>query len=262
MNARSLLYLWDRRSLFIGRLSAPLSLKQGAACLIVSLEKPIYFRADASEPYREVQSVLTPAACDHEVDTRGQLVANCMLDPFGEDYAMLRSLMDGAEVAKNGACFESPYTQVYRSVFKEIYDTDVPFGTAYEMLDSALQTGVSIEDFEYRVDPRIEMVVYELKKRVHENLSIEDLAKLANVSVSRLSQLFRQQTGIPIRRYRCWHRLFVASVMMAKTGSLTNAAMVAGFSDASHFNKTFQAMMGMCPSLLLSGPHRVQLLVE
>lgn len=262
MNTGSLLYLWDRRSLFIGKLGAPLKLCQGAACLIVSLGKPFLYRNAGEESFREAQSVLIPAGCDNEIDVRGELVANCMLDPFGEDYAMLRSVFQDSENGTNKALINSPQTEHYVRTLQYIYEHALSYDDAYKALDEALQTGTNPDRPPHPIDTRIVLVVEELKNRVHENLSIDDLANLANVSVSRLVQLFKKQTGIPIRRYRCWHRLFVASAMMAKTGNLTHAAVVAGFTDASHFTKTFYSMAGMCPSLILSRPGGVKLFVQ
>ena len=44
-----------------------------------------------------------------------------------------------------------------------------------------------------------------------DNLSNEALAEQVGLSGDRLQRLFKQTTGIPIRRYRLWHRLFVTS---------------------------------------------------
>ncbi len=262
MNSDSLLYLWDRRSLFVGKLGEALNMCQGAACLIVSLGDPILYRSHSDEPFIEAHTVLTPAGCNYEVDSRGQLVANCMLDPFGEDYAMLLSQMPTDRVAGNGARYGSMQESEYILALRNIYEQALDYEESYALLDEALNTGVLAENKQHPVDHRIVAVVEELKHRVHENLSIDDLAAVANLSVSRLVQLFKKQTGIPIRRYRCWHRLFVASVMVAKTGNLTEASVMAGFTDASHFTKTFHTMVGMSPSKLLSQPQRVRLMVE
>ncbi|MDX1452736.1 MAG: helix-turn-helix domain-containing protein [Oleiphilaceae bacterium] len=261
MNYNSLIYLWDRRSLFIGRLDEPLKMCQGAACLVLSLGEPLFYRSSEDESYRPARSVLTRAGEDYEIDTRGELVVNCMLDPFGEDYAMLLTQM-GEDVAANGARFDSRQEEHYRAAFRDIYQNGMPYEQTYELLDRVLREGVDENLPPHPVDARIVAVVDELKQRVHENLSIDDLAAVANLSVSRLVQLFKQQTGIPIRRYRCWHRLFVASVLVAKTGNLTEASVAAGFTDASHFTKTFHAMVGMSPSKLLSRPQRVRLIIE
>ncbi len=257
----ALIYLWERRSLFIGVLSDPVKMCQAAATLTVSLGQPFLYRSDESEPFRKACSALTPAGCNYEIDTCGEVVASCMLDPFGEDHAMLQHQMSEQGRAANGAQFDSRQEAHYRAAFRDMYQQGMDYEPAYQLLDEALREGVPDDLAEHYVDPRIVAVVDELKRRVHENLSIDDLASVANLSVSRLVQLFKQQTGIPIRRYRCWHRLFVASILVAKTGNLTEASVMAGFNDASHFTKTFHSMVGMSPSKLLNRPGRVRLMV-
>lgn len=255
------IYLWERRTLFIGVLSEPVKMCQAAATLTVSLGKPFRYRSHEDESFRPACSALTPAGSNYEVDTCGEVVASCMLDPFGEDYAMLIDQMCAVDIAANGARFDSRQEAHYRAAFRDMYQQGMDYAPAYALLDQALKEGVPDDLPEHHVDPRIVAVVDELKRSVHENQSIDDLAHVANLSVSRLVQLFKQQTGIPIRRYRCWHRLFVASVLMAKTGSLTEASVMAGFNDASHFTKTFHSMVGMSPSKLLNRSGRVRLMV-
>src|SRR5690606_22290961 len=64
-------------------------------------------------------------------------------------------------------------------------------------------------------DPRIVRAIELIKTDVSCNQSIEFLAEQVGLSVPRLTQLFRQKIGVPIRRYRQWHRLFVTSVGVA-----------------------------------------------
>ena len=95
---------------------------------------------------------------------------------------------------------------------------------------------------------QVKKVIDAIKEHPH----IELLAEKVELSVPRLTQLFRIQTGVAIRRYRLWHRLFRSVVDFASNGSLTNSALGAGFSDASHFNRTFRSMFGMAPKHFLT----------
>ena len=75
---------------------------------------------------------------------------------------------------------------------------------------------------------------------------------MVGLSVPRLRQLCKQQVGVPIRRYRQWHRLFVTATGVSRGLSLTDAALAAGFSDSSHFHHAFYNILGMKPSAILS----------
>jgi len=63
--------------------------------------------------------------------------------------------------------------------------------------------------------------------------SIEDLTRIAHLSESRLQHLFRDQVGVPIRRYLLWHRYLTALSLLADGASVTRAAHAAGFADSA-----------------------------
>ena len=94
-----------------------------------------------------------------------------------------------------------------------------------------------------------------------DNISNDELAARVGLSGARLQRLFKESTGIPIRRYRLWHRLFVTSSMMAMGSTLTDAALAAGFSDSSHLTHVFRSMLGMKPSMVLRRSRDMRILV-
>jgi AraC-like DNA-binding protein len=71
----------------------------------------------------------------------------------------------------------------------------------------------------------------------------------------RLVQIFKKQTGVPIRHYRLWHRLYITAIEVANGSNLTEAAMSAGFTDFAHFSHTFKAMFGTTPTKILLQPN-------
>lgn len=79
------------------------------------------------------------------------------------------------------------------------------------------------------------------------------LADLANLSPSRFSHWFVEQTGLPLRSYRKWLRLELALHRLAHGGNLTDAAHAAGFADSAHLSRTFREMFGLNPAALLQG---------
>jgi len=77
-----------------------------------------------------------------------------------------------------------------------------------------------------------------------------DLAARLNLSASRLTHLFTEQVGIPLRRYVLWSRLRLAIIRVQAGDDLTGAAHGAGFADSAHLTRTTREMFGLPPSVL------------
>lgn len=98
---------------------------------------------------------------------------------------------------------------------------------------------------------RISRVIAQLNQHPAQFESIEDAAKLANLSSSRFRALFAKQTGLTFRRYRLWRRMAFIIKEVSQGSNLTQACLDAGFSDSSHLSTTFKAMFGISPGFLL-----------
>lgn len=80
---------------------------------------------------------------------------------------------------------------------------------------------------------------------------VADVARQLSVSATRVTHLFTSEVGIPLRRFVLWTRIKRAASVHRAGEDLTAAAIEAGFSDAAHFSRTFRAMFGLSPSLVL-----------
>ena len=80
---------------------------------------------------------------------------------------------------------------------------------------------------------------------------LDALAARVGVSGTRLTHLFSAQVGLPVRKYVLWLRLKRAAEAAIGGASLTEAAYAAGFADGAHLSRTFRAMFGTSPSLVL-----------
>tara|TARA_B110001454_G_scaffold159968_1_gene149355 strand:- start:10492 stop:11298 length:807 start_codon:yes stop_codon:yes gene_type:complete len=254
----SLLYLWDKRTLYIGPLFEPLKLTQGAATLLVSLDKNISFNIDNGSKKIECTSLLLPAGLSVNIDTGDAIIASCNLDPLGADFSALSTLMQNKEgkISYN-LKQHGDFKQVYSKLHKEQLDSE----SAYSLLKDLLENRFSEHYPIHAIDNRVAKVVEKIKQTADDNLSVDDLARLVNLSVPRLVQIFKKQTGVPMRRYRLWHRLFVTAVKMASGGNLTEAAINAGFTDSAHFSHTFKAMFGMAPTTILLQPNGLEIII-
>ena len=84
------------------------------------------------------------------------------------------------------------------------------------------------------------------------DVSAAALAARCRLSVSRLSHLFNDEVGTPLRPFILWLRLQTAGRHISSGASLTQAAHAAGFHDSAHLSRVFKSTFGLSPSTLLS----------
>jgi AraC-like DNA-binding protein len=80
------------------------------------------------------------------------------------------------------------------------------------------------------------------------DVSVPTVAALAGLSPGRLSHVFSEELGIPVRRYVLWRRLMRAAREVQHGASWTEAAHAGGFTDSSHLTRTFHTMFGLAPT--------------
>jgi len=252
------LYLWKRRTLYIGKFEEPIAVSQAAATLVISLDEPFTFITEDMDIPVHTRSLILPAGCTVTLDTKSSLVANCNLDALGRDYFTLFSY---AQNAHHKIGFGLSVEDLLVKCFLHLFCCEMDSQQACEYLESKLSPIDVSSVNEYVVDARIEKAIDLIQSRVNDNMSGEALAEAVNLSIPRLAQLFKQQTGIPIRRYRLWHRLYLTAQHVGHGKNLTDAALEAGFTDSSHFNHTFKSMLGMTPSFILSQVKKTRIVI-
>ncbi len=246
-----LLYLWDKRTFYLSPFAEPLQLSQAAAMLLIALDGEL--RIHCRNDTLTCRSALLPAGLSLSVDTGDSRIAICYLDVFGDDHALLRPRMRGQRGQVHFALDEEAE---WIAGFDRLHLASASPEQVWLELERLINPQGRTPE---ACDPRIARAVELIKADVACNQPIEFLAEQVGLSVPRLTQLFRQKIGIPIRRYRQWHRLFVTSVGVARGMSLTDAAMAAGFTDSAHFSHTFRSIIGMSPSAALAQPRGIRL---
>lgn len=250
----ALLYLWDLRTFYIGELFELQSMHTAASCFVMGLEKPFEILDVKSGRSAVTRSALVPADVRVNVYSGGQIMANCFLDPFGRDLRAMQSEMqtDLGNV-RVGSVDEARQLERFSAMYRDIPAAD----QAYAILEHSILPAVDMGDAS--VDARLQQAVQLIKQDPLSNMSNQVLAKQVGWSESQLQRQFRQVIGLPVRRYRLWHRLFVTAGYMAYGKSLTEAALAAGFADSPHFSRTFRSMLGMTPSFVFQRHSRLMI---
>jgi AraC-like DNA-binding protein len=103
------------------------------------------------------------------------------------------------------------------------------------------------------IDARVTKVLAQIHESDELRITLENAAEMAFLSPSRFAHLFKEQMGLPFRKYMLWRKLTRAMVSIGSERTIADAAHAADFADAAHLTRTFYQMVGMAPSVLMRG---------
>lgn len=86
-----------------------------------------------------------------------------------------------------------------------------------------------------------------LEDNFRENISLEQIAEIADLSSFYLNRVFRQTVGIPPHAYQIQVRVERAKTLLAQDVPIEQAALAVGFFDQSHFTNHFKRLNGFTP---------------
>lgn len=234
INMSIALYLSDKRTVLIGQPPTMTQMQAPAATLIMAL--------DHDHPNGQLLRPSTPL---RQWPSQGA-VAVCFLDVLGHDWHTLSPLMN--ETQQWHLPRIAPLFELLKSAWQQDYDADMLCSSLEQTLLN-LQTTTRPA---HRIDPRVVQTLQRIREDIALNVAITELAEAVNLSEAHLSQCFKKQTGVALRRYRLWHRVFRTAIAVQQGKSLTEGALAAGFTDSAHFAHTFQSLFGFAPSQLFA----------
>lgn len=241
------LYLFDGRLLYAapGIESEPHS--HYAVSVLIARGEPFQIRMGETLHPPLSAAVLAPNAF-HELHAPRARMIVLHLDPDCAEFGPLSKRLNHAallpiaaeELADLGAEFD-------RALAGEL-----DCGAARRLYERTLQQiGGGQESAHRHLDSRIEQAILVLKRSLPESKSAAELAQAVGLSEHRFMHLFKDELGLPVRRYTLWLRLHAAARQLRNGGTLTDAAHAAGFSDSAHLSRTFKEMFGVQPSFFL-----------
>jgi AraC-like DNA-binding protein len=136
------------------------------------------------------------------------------------------------------------------AVLHAAYHEGVDAAAAATVIDGALQVVLRDAPPPRAMDSRILKALHRLDADI--NTPFEDLARDFELSLSRLSHLFTEETGISYRNLQLWGRLRLAWELVAWRPELsfTQIAHVTGYADSSHLSRVFNQQLGMTPTMV------------
>ncbi len=100
--------------------------------------------------------------------------------------------------------------------------------------------------------PAVKKLLRLLPGLLEEDVRLSALAPRVGLSAGRLSHLFGEEVGLPLRPYILWLRLRRAAEHLQRGATLTQAAHAAGFTDSAHLSHAFRRTFGLAPSEIAS----------
>lgn len=99
-------------------------------------------------------------------------------------------------------------------------------------------------------DDRIYKAIQYLEQNFDRIVSLEEISRFCFLSETRFLHLFKEKTNLNFRRYQLWNKL-IKSLPYLKKHSISETAHQLGFTDSSHYTRTFKETFGLNPKFML-----------
>ena len=97
-----------------------------------------------------------------------------------------------------------------------------------------------------------------LEDNLGRGVSLEELARLANLSPFHLARVFRDEVGLPPHAYQAQARVDRARSLLLRGWPAARVARETGFADQSHLSRRFKRLVGVTPGRYAKDSKNVQ----
>jgi FixJ family two-component response regulator/AraC-like DNA-binding protein len=125
----------------------------------------------------------------------------------------------------------------------------VRFEELLSRIGAVLPPGDSLSGPWPRIGESVGRTIAHLSRHYDEDLTVDGIAGITDISASHLAHLFRSEIGMSVRDYLTRVRVAIAQDLLAHTDEkLESIAARLGFADTSHLAHVFQRIIGRPPS--------------
>jgi AraC-like DNA-binding protein len=125
----------------------------------------------------------------------------------------------------------------------------VRFEDLLSRIGAVLPPGDSLSGPWPRLGESVGRTIAHLSRHYDEDLTVDGIAEITDISASHLAHLFRSEIGMSVRDYLTRVRVAIAQDLLAHSDEkLESIAARLGFADTSHLAHVFQRIIGRPPS--------------
>ena len=241
-------YLWDGGFLAIGRAEGVVPPHAHHAFqLVIGIDGAVAAKGERGE-WRSGRGLVVPPDVEHSYNSSGAVGAMLFVDPESREGVWLRSTFR-REIAFVPEERVAGCADELRRFLERPYES-LDIRTLILECVKAVCAGAPPSR---KMDERVTKVLQQIRASDDLRISLESAAASVFLSEGRFAHLFKQQVGLPFRRYMLWRKLARAVVAIGRERTLVAAAHAADFADAAHLTRTFYQMFGIPPSVMMRG---------
>jgi DNA-binding response OmpR family regulator len=138
---------------------------------------------------------------------------------------------------------------------RAVLRTPVAFENLVERIGAVLPPGDGLSGPWPRFGEAVGRTIDHLSRHYDEDLTVDGIAQITEISASHLAHLFRSEIGMSVRDFLTRVRVTIAQDLVAHTDEKLEAiAIRLGFADTSHLAHVFQRITGRPPSTYRRSP--------
>jgi AraC family transcriptional regulator len=238
----AVLFLWHGCSLIIGPGIDSTPHAHFAAQLTLGIDRPFRARLQADSNWVETRAAVFAPNQPHQLDCDGGMLAHLFVELSQRQQTVVGDLHARFHVCPE---FQAVHAAI-EAARRGKLDADMAGQAARLWMRCALPPLSAPQG----MDPRIGKAIAWITANPSAQPTGAALAAMVNLSESRFTHLFRQQTGLPLSRYLLWTRLLDGVAAVADGANMTTAAHRAGFADLAHMSRSFRGTFGVMASEL------------
>jgi AraC-like DNA-binding protein len=241
-------YLWEGGFLLIGRGQGVVPPHAHHAIqIVIALDGNVAISGE-DEEWRQGPGLVVRADTVHSFDALGSLGAMLFVDPESTEGTWLSASLTENIVIIPAGRLASSVSALLTFVERPLESMEIR-----ELIRHCVQALSPGAPPARGIDPRVTKVLAQIHKSDELRITLENAAEMAFLSPSRFAHLFKDQMGLPFRKYMLWRKLTRAMVLIGSERTIADAAHAADFADAAHLTRTFYQMVGIAPSALMRG---------
>lgn len=248
----NLLYKAGDTGIFLGKVEENAFHQHYALQLTIGIDHE--FELETENGVVLSKSHLVHPQVSHRLDSKGQTILIILLSPASTLGHFLAKHMTSKPVEE----FEEEWVGYLRMFVQDLSKKEINEKTFLSAcINSMAEFNSRCLAAKHQIDKRVLASLQYLDRHTREVISLKEIAEEMCLSESRFQHLFKEETGISYRRMQLWKRLLASFDCIKSTKTLTELAHRSGFSDSSHYSKTFKESFGFSPSEVLANSHLV-----